>query len=235
MKTTTKNIGLYKVGTLFCIEVTDVKNDGTEDVADVEVAVDVPEGVKYNSGSFPQGAYDSLTDKWLVGTLQAGANLTASFCYEVTDQTKGPFVFTFSISSPNSCANCDTDRQFCVIVEGTSCADVQACGECSESELLAYMEGSDPVYKRCLLYTYDPGAGLYEMTEFPIISTDIIKWDATIKYFTLGIGITETLDEQITAQAAGTYWTIGDANAPEVSSMEVRITVYYKKQPATQS
>lgn len=127
MKTTIKQIGVYTEGTIFCIEITDIKNEGTESVADVEIQVTVPDGVDYSSGNFPQGAYDTGTDKWLVGTMLPGADLTATFCYVVTDSTKGPYTFNFTISSPVSCAGCDENNQFCVIVEGMSCGDVRAC------------------------------------------------------------------------------------------------------------
>lgn len=232
MKTTTKNIGLYKIGTVFCIEVTDIKNTGTEAIPNTEVAVTVPDGVTYSTGNYPQGAYDTGSDKWLVGTLLAGANLTATFCFEVTDDTKGPYSFVFTISSDDTCADCDSNRQFCVIVEGTACADVQTCSECVEDEQFAYNEGEDAVYKRCLYYTHDfISNGNLELTELPITTTDVIKYWGSIKYddFPVTVRPIDTILE------GDTYWEISDSSSflPEAAPIAVRLTIYYKKQAAT--
>ena len=128
MITVTKEIGLYKNGDQICVEVTKIQNNSDEAISNVEVAVDVPAGLEYSQGSFPQGAYDTINDKWLVGTLAAGADLIATFCFTITDQTKGDYTITFTISAPEACAECDSSRQFCVVLTGTSCSDFLECG-----------------------------------------------------------------------------------------------------------
>lgn len=128
MITVTKEIGLYKNGDQICVEVTKIQNNSDEAISNVEVAVNVPAGLEYSQGSFPQGAYDTINDKWLVGTLAAGADLIATFCFTITDQTKGDYTITFTISAPEACAECDSSRQFCVVLTGTSCSDFLECG-----------------------------------------------------------------------------------------------------------
>ena len=236
------NIGLYKNGTLFCIEVTNVKNTGTESVADVAVVVTVPEGVAFNSGNFPQGAYDTGTDTWNVGTLLPGADLTAMFCYEVTDSTKGDYSFIFTISSPNSCEGCDDERQFCVIVTGTSCADVASCMiEWPETEQAMYVEGVDQVYAKTYMITQaDVTAGnVHILTDLPMASRDVVRVEGNAKYLVGGGFI--RVDEYpassggVTFLTDATHWTIAtstdwDDNDP---NWILRVKIYYKKQVAS--
>lgn len=233
MKTITKNIGLYSVGTVFFIEVTDIKNDGDTSIANVEVAVDVPEGVTWNSGNFPQGAYDTGTDKWLVGTLLSGANLTATFGYEVTDDTKGPFSFTFTITSPTSCTGCNTERQFCVVIEGVACSAASICSGWPTTEQIAYYEGTDTVYVKAYKITQDDvtaGAN-YDFTDLPVVSTDVIRIEGNTKYLAGGDTQIALINSAGNFESGATSWTIptGSAWDDEDPTWTMRIKVYYIK------
>ena len=220
MKTTTKQIGVYTEGTIFCIEVTDIKNEGTESVADVEIQVSVPDGVDYSSGNFPQGAYDPNTDKWLVGTLLPGADLTATFCYVVTDSTKGPYTFNFTISSPESCAGCDENGQFCVIVEGMSCFDVRAC-QVNYSFLevntgVKWVDGKD-IYQ----WSFDLGTGTDANIETALAVVDVDQmvkgefrgfrannnsWQLSTQVAAVGATFMEAFISSIYATSIVTFW-----------------------------
>ena len=127
MKTTTQNIGLYGIGTEFCIHLDNIGNDSDENIHDVMINVKVPDGVKFSRANLQQGKYNALTDTWEVGTLIKKTDIVGSICYTVEDDTKGPFTFTFDIGTGTSCKGCGDDRIFCVMVIGDSCTDVAKC------------------------------------------------------------------------------------------------------------
>lgn len=127
MKTTTQNIGLYGIGTEFCIHLDNIGNDSDENIHNVAINVKVPSGVAYSKSNLQQGSYDPVRSTWDVGTLIKKSDIVGTMCFTVTDDTKGPFTFTFDIGTTGGCKGCDDDAMFCVTAEGVSCKDAAKC------------------------------------------------------------------------------------------------------------
>lgn len=158
MKTIRQNIGIYGVGTEFCVHVDNIGTDGEENVHDVEISVEVPDGVQFSKSNLQQGSYDPVTSKWNVGTIIKGTSIVGTLCFEVTDDTKGPFTFTFNISTNTQCQGCTPDSQFCVIAEGIACTEVAKCANggyysTAEQETGRIDIHGDPIFSRTWEFT----------------------------------------------------------------------------------
>lgn len=131
MSTQTKEvyIGDYEVGTTILIPVDFVKNSGSNIATGVEVEVDYPATLSYNSGStaLDQGSYSDITKIWSIGSLLQAQSVAAVFAFDIVDDCESSYTITFTVSTQSGCDSCLNDNELCVTTTGSSCCLSAGC------------------------------------------------------------------------------------------------------------
>lgn len=122
-------IGDYEVGTTILIPVNFVKNSGDNIATGVEVEVDYPATLSYNSGStaLDQGSYSDVTKIWSIGSLLSNQSVAAVFAFDVVDDCHDSYTITFTVSTQSGCDSCLNDNELCVTTVGSSCCLSSGC------------------------------------------------------------------------------------------------------------
>jgi hypothetical protein len=127
MATIQQDIKYFTVGTTFCVEIANVRNNGPDVATGVQVLVTVPAGVTFLSSSVDKGIYNPITKTWSVGSLLPNETVNASLCWTITDDTLQQYSFVYEVSSTDGCDACLDNNQTCVNVIGLSCNDINSC------------------------------------------------------------------------------------------------------------
>lgn len=88
------------------------------DKQNLQIRLDVPQGVKFDKAILPCGNYDNNTHIWTYGNIAANTLVQAKFYFIVTSDLFAPFEFTF-YTLPE-------DQQFgvCTKFSGLTCSDI---------------------------------------------------------------------------------------------------------------
>lgn len=130
----TKDIGVYKSGDTFTIQLDGVtypslKNLGPDIATSAQLQVILPTGLIFDAGNsiVPRGTFSEITGIWGFGSFVIGETLTPTFAFEITDDCEAPFEIDFQITS-NICDCNFSNNNFTITVSGLSCCKISECG-----------------------------------------------------------------------------------------------------------
>ena len=123
--TKTYEHNLIFIGQTLCVPIENVSNDSGVTATDVIVKLDkIPDGLTYMSSNLPRGEFDENSRIWTIGSMSPGEVLTGLLCFDVTDDSKAPYQFNFTVGLSDYCETCEEPNSYCVIVKGLTCTEL---------------------------------------------------------------------------------------------------------------
>jgi hypothetical protein len=133
MFATTANIGLYKVGDTFNIQLDgvifpSVRNLGPDIAKNTELTITLPAGLEFNAGqsTVPRGSFSEITGIWTLGSLLTGESLTPTFSFEIVDDCLDSYEIQFDITSDACDCNFENNT-YTITASGLSCCKIGEC------------------------------------------------------------------------------------------------------------
>ncbi len=141
---TTKDIGVYKIGDTFTIQLDGVtypslKNLGPDIATSAQLQVILPTGLIFDAGNsiVPRGTFSEITGIWSFGSFVVGETLTPTFAFEVTDDCEISYEIDFQITS-NLCDCNFSNNNFTITASGLSCCKISECNASLENSTFSY-------------------------------------------------------------------------------------------------
>lgn len=122
-------IPVIKNGEQICIPITACNvpiNGPGETIEAVEVPFDVPAGLQYVSDTPTVGTFDPATGIWTIGDLASGDEASIEVCFEIVDDTAGPFDVNYTVTGTVDGETVSSDPE-CTTIDGPDCSLVAAC------------------------------------------------------------------------------------------------------------
>jgi uncharacterized repeat protein (TIGR01451 family) len=127
--TKTYEHNLIFIGQVICVPIEKVTNTSGVTATDVIVKLDkIPDGLTYTSSNLPRGEFDTNSRIWTIGSMSPQEELTGLLCFEVTDDSKAPFQFNFTVGLSDYCETCENPNAYCVTVKGLSLQELVDAG-----------------------------------------------------------------------------------------------------------
>jgi uncharacterized repeat protein (TIGR01451 family) len=106
-------------------------NSSDINATNVEVLVELPDGLECQSGTASQGTFDCVTGIWDIGTLtplqDENNPVTLDICYTILDDSLAPYQIPYTITCEECPDPVPDNNDGIRIIEGTPCTSVQTC------------------------------------------------------------------------------------------------------------
>jgi len=125
-------INVFGNGTIVCLstESTEllpitISNTGGAIITNMVLTVIIPTGLAYDSHTASTGTFDGV-DTWTIASIGVGNTATLDLCFEVTDDTTGPWEITYTAvhdASQDSVEDDAAERN----ITGFPCSEFENC------------------------------------------------------------------------------------------------------------